>query len=269
MGGVALAMLMLAAACAENRTPTSGPDGGAPPVSLDCLPNLDHRIDADELTPAVGVPARYLVSSGETPVDLAGEPSGDGARVWDFSADVAGDRKITLAASPLASHAFSDAFPGGQLAVPLDADATLYQILSTDDNALYLHGVASADETTVLAYDAPVPLYRFPLLPGDAWTVTGTISGGELDGLPYVGTDTYQIAVDAVGRVDLPHLSFEQALRVSTLVTTEPAAGGVTVTRRQTSFLFECFGEVARATSRPNEPAADFSVAAELRRFSL
>ena len=35
----------------------------------------------------------------------------------------------------------------------------------------------------------------------------------------------------------------------------------------QISFLFECFGEVARATSQPNETNQDFTTAAEVRRF--
>jgi hypothetical protein len=67
----------------------------------------------------------------------------------------------------------------------------------------------------------------------------------------------------------LPHLTFTDAYRVRTKVTVEPAVGGVTVTRRQVSFLFECFGEVARATSRDDEALEDFTQAAEVRRFSL
>jgi hypothetical protein len=31
--------------------------------------------------------------------------------------------------------------------------------------------------------------------------------------------------------------------------------------------MFECFGEIARATSQPNETNDDFTTAAELRRF--
>jgi hypothetical protein len=37
---------------------------------------------------------------------------------------------------------------------------------------------------------------------------------------------------------------------------------------RQDSYLFECFGEVARATSQPNETSDDFTTAAEVRRFT-
>jgi hypothetical protein len=45
-----------------------------------------------------------------------------------------------------------------------------------------------------------------------------------------------------------------------------PAAGQTQVTR-QVSFMFECFGEIARATSLPGETNDDFTTAAEIRRF--
>jgi hypothetical protein len=41
------------------------------------------------------------------------------------------------------------------------------------------------------------------------------------------------------------------------------------VGKRTTLFLFECFGEVARAESRPDEASPDFTTAAYLRRFAL
>ena len=63
-------------------------------------------------------------------------------------------------------------------------------------------------------------------------------------------------------------LTFTQAMRVQTNVTAEPAVG-LPVTRRQAGFVFECFGEVARATSRDNETQDDFTAAAEVRRLGL
>jgi hypothetical protein len=48
----------------------------------------------------------------------------------------------------------------------------------------------------------------------------------------------------------------------------QPSAGASTV-RRQTSFFFECFGEVARAVSRNGETQDDFTSALELRRLGL
>jgi hypothetical protein len=225
---VALAAAALAAACADNRTHLDADAGAAPPNEFSCLPNLDGRITADELRPATGVEVAYLIGE-DRDVDLSGPD-------WDWTEDAAGD---SLA------------------------------IYAQDDDALRLLGIASATpDQTLLAYDPPVALHRFPLADGDAWTESGQV-GGTLNGLPYRSEDTYEIEVDGTGALALPHLAFTQAHRVRTLVTIVPAAGGVTVTRRQVSFLFECFGEVARATSRDGETAEDFTFAAEVRRFSL
>jgi hypothetical protein len=38
-------------------------------------------------------------------------------------------------------------------------------------------------------------------------------------------------------------------------------------TQRQVSFLFECFGEIGRATAQPKETNDDFTTAAEIRRL--
>jgi hypothetical protein len=258
---VALAAAALAAACADNRTHLDADAGAAPPNEFSCLPNLDGRITADELRPATGVEVAYLIGE-DRDVDLSGPD-------WDWTEDAAGETKRSFAAAPLAGHWFAADFPGGQLTAPLDTAGDSLAIYAQDDDALRLLGIASATpDQTLLAYDPPVALYRFPLADGDAWTESGQV-GGTLNGLPYRSEDTYEIEVDGTGALALPHLAFTQAHRVRTLVTIVPAAGGVTVTRRQVSFLFECFGEVARATSRDGETAEDFTFAAEVRRFSL
>ena len=79
---------------------------------------------------------------------------------------------------------------------------------------------------------------------------------------------TDETKVDATGLLALPYITFSQTLRVKTLVTVEPIAGAKT-TRRQVSYFFECFGEVARIASANNEPAEDFTEAAEFRRLGL
>ena len=79
---------------------------------------------------------------------------------------------------------------------------------------------------------------------------------------------TYTISDDATGEVILPDLTFTQAHRIRQKVTINPAAGQTVVTY-QTSFYFECFGEVARATSQVNETNPDFTTAAEVRRLGL
>jgi hypothetical protein len=71
----------------------------------------------------------------------------------------------------------------------------------------------------------------------------------------------------ATGQLVLPDFTFTQAHRIDFLVTTVPAAGENVITR-QDSYLFECFGEVARATSATNETNDDFTTAAQVRRFT-
>jgi len=74
--------------------------------------------------------------------------------------------------------------------------------------------------------------------------------------------------VDGAGELVLPDVTFTQALRVRTRTTIEPLVGQST-SQRQVSFFFECFGEVARATSLVDEPLEDFQTALEVRRLGL
>lgn len=125
-------------------------------------------------------------------------------------------------------------------------------------------------------YDGPLPgepteatyaeLLRFPIEPGTSFSAVGTVTDGTFRGIPYAATDTYDISVDAIGELRLPSLTFTQAHRVRTTLTVEPALGEATSVR-QVSYFFECFGEVARATSQPDEPETNFTEAAEIRRL--
>ncbi len=271
--GVLLGAALLS--CSDNRTPqpTHSPyEAGALP-QLSCAPNLDGQIDATELSPALNVPVNYLVSpQGVTrTVDLVGTVDAQGHQTWDFGADYANDQVATIEATGLANKWYSASFPGGTFVTPFDAGDTIEGVYAYNTTAITLLGLASHDSTgpggqTLLVYDPPVTLYRFPLTVGSSYVSVGNISNGMLRGLPYAGKDTYQISVDASGQVTLETYVFTQALRVRTVVTTQPSAGQTVVTR-QTSFLFECFGEIARATSLPNETSDDFTTAAELRRL--
>lgn len=241
---------------------------------LDCVPNLDGKITAREMAAQVGVPVRFLVSpDGATrPVDLQGRPRGD-QFVWDWSAELPTDQVATIEASALDGKWYADRFPDGQFVAAFDLGGSTEAVYSLTDNALRLHGIASAQENpaagqTLLIYDTPVELYRFPIEPGRDWVSVGEVDHGTLRGLPYAGRDIYEVNVDAMGELELPSFNFSQVHKVQTKVTVEPAAGQA-VTTRQTSFLFECFGEVARATSQEGESDPDFSTAAEVRRLGF
>jgi hypothetical protein len=264
------------AGCGENLShPTRDNYVGASVQPLTCVPNLDGQIDASELQAAVGIPVSYVVSPvGQARAyDLAGHVDASGHQVWDLGTDYADDQLARIQAQDVKGSWFADSFPDGQFAAPADAAGRILAVYKHTDEALFALGLASAEEhpaegKTLLVYKDPVALYRFPIAVGKSWSSTGRVQNGLIQDLPYAGVDRYDVSVDASGELVLPDLTFSQVLRVRTTLTTTPAVGAVQV-RRQVSFFFECFGEVARATSALNEPNADFTNAAELRRLSL
>lgn len=266
--------------CQENETPfpEKSPYAATAPAALPCVPNLDGKIEAKELAPQIGITATYLVSPAgkERTVDLSGRTSAAGKLVWQLGVDYADDQVARIAAQLLDGKWYAPSFAGfveNAFVAPIDAGGTTEGVYTYDDSGIYLHGVASAAENppegkTLLVYSAPVRLYQFPLAPGAAWSSTAEVKNGTLRGLPYAGRDTYEMKVDAAGELGLPDFVLAQALRIRTFVRIVPAAGQET-TQRQTSFVFECLGEVARATSRLNEPDEGFTTASELRRLGL
>lgn len=277
IGLLLTAALTASLGCNDNVTPYPTAAGyvAGQPLALECVPNLDGRIDAAELGAALGIPIRYRVSPDgvERNVDLTGIVDADGQRVWDWSEDRADDQLAEVAAAALKNQWFADRFSNGELVIPSDLGGSVMGIYRMDDQALWLQGLASAEEApdegqTLIVYDEPVAVFRFPLEVGRSWTSVGEFKQAQFLGLPWAGRDTYHVAVDAAGVLELPDLSFGQALRVKQTVTLEPAVGP-TSTVLQTSFVFECFGEVARATSRLNEANQEFTIAAEVRRLGL
>ena len=240
---------------------------------LSCVPNLDGVIQETELAAVLGVPVKYLVSPSGTSraVNVAGQTDTQGQLVWDFGTDYADDQVASIVASALQGKWYASSFPNGQFETRFDAADTLEAVYSQDANGLYLQGIASttmspSEGETLFVYETPVTLYQFPLKVGTTWTTTGVVRNGMIRGLQYAGQDTYQGTDAATGQLVLPDFTFTQAHRIEFVVTTVPAAGENIVTR-QDSYLFECFGEVARATSETNETNDDFTTASELRRF--
>ncbi len=273
---IALA-LGLVAGCSDNKTepPNYSDYQGAAPEPLACVPNLDGRIDASEARPAIGVSITYLVSpaGAERAVDLPGIDLGNGRFRWDFATDYADDQAAKIVPAGVSGKWYQASFPPDAFVTPFDAAGSVENVLRQDDNALWLLGVASRDEAppegkTLMVYDSPVELMRFPVEPGGSFISTGTIQKATLRGLPYAGKDIYEVSVDGSGEALLPSLTFTQVHRVRTRVTVAPAVGAST-SRRQVSLFFECFAEVVRATSKPDEPESNFTTAAELRRIGF
>lgn len=270
------AACLLAAACGDNVTPSKRtPYAAGEPAPLTCVPNLDAKIEATELAPAFDTPVSYLVSPAgkDQPVDLVPKPLADGKPRWDYSIDQRDDQVAVISASRIAGKWYAAQFPESAFVAPFDAAGRTEAVYAYDAQSVSLLGLASREPDppegrTLFVYSAPVAIYKFPLSVGVAYTSVGEVKGATLRGLPYAGRDRYEVTVDAVGQLDLPDLIFQQVLRVRTKVTVEPAAGAAT-TQLQVSFLSECFGEVARVTSKTGEKTDDFPVASEVRRLGL
>lgn len=254
-----LAILAVTAGCGVNQTPQ--PDE---PIALpSCVPDRDGVITAAELPLALGATASYYASV-DTPVALAGTDA------WDLSEERASDEVIALGPIALADQWYAADFPGA--AFVTDAGDGLDGVFHQDEQALWLHGTASKEPApaagkTLIVYAQPVPVLRFPLADGLTYQAVGQIDG-TIAGLPFVGADEIAVEVAGEGRLDLPYVRFSPVLRVRTHVVRRPTTGPV-IAKRSTSFVFECFGEVAHADSKLDEQNPDFTTAAALRRFAL
>ena len=256
------AALLFMAACGVNQTPRPNPT----PTLPSCVPNRDGQITAAELPIALGATASYYAGTNRT-VDLAGSNG-----VFDLSTESPDDTVIALGPVQLATQWYADQFPNGQFVV--DAGSGLDGIYHQDDRALWLDGTASHDAMpaagkTLIRYADPVALLRFPLVDGLIYSTTAALTAATIAGLPFNGTDQIDVDVVAGERLSVPYVDFSPVLRVRTHVTRTPSTGTPVISKRTTIFMFECFGEVARAESKQDEPAADFTTAAYLRRFAL
>jgi len=270
-----LASSVALAGCGDNLTVPTHPgyDGGTEGDAgqLSCVPNLDGKVEAAEFKAVLNTPVSYLVGMSRT-VDLAGKKDSQGNLSWVFSQDFSDDGSITISAADLNGRWYQSSFPDGQWVSPSDLAGTIDGVYASDDQAVYLLGLASTAENppagkTLLVYDTKVAVYRFPLEPGASWTSVGHVTKATVGNLPYSGTHTYQIADDGMGQLALHSLTFAQAHRIRTTLTITAPAGPSTTVKRQTGFVFECFGEVTRATAALNEPNDNFTTAAELRRL--
>jgi hypothetical protein len=252
-----IAALLLLVACGTNETPQ--PTDAL--VLPSCVPNRDGQITADELPIAFGAQLDYYVSTN-IGVALTGS-------VIDLSQERATDTRAALGPQRLGAQWYAASFPNGQFAV--DAGSGLDGIYHQDDRALWLDGTASQAESpkTLIRYPDPIAVVRFPVVDADAFTSTGQITDGVISDLPFIGSDKVDIDVTAIDRLDVPYVQFSPVMRVREHVTRTPSTGTPVVTRRTTIFLFECFGEVARAESNQDEPNPDFTTAAYLRRYRL
>jgi hypothetical protein len=251
-------VIAVAAACTTNQTPQPEPL----PVLPECIPNRDGVITSAELPVAIGATLTYYVGTNRTIAQTG--------TTWDYSAELGDDDVVAFGPAALKDQWYASSFPAGQFVV--DAGGGLEGIYHQDAQALWLDGTASHDSAmatrTLIVYPQPIAVLRFPVAAGDTYTTRATLAGVTINGLPFNGSDEVTVTVVGAGLLAVPYVELSPVLRVTVAVSRMPTSGPST-SRRTTLFLFECFGEVARAESKADEPSADFTFAAYFRRFAL
>ena len=255
-------ILIALVGCGTNLTPQPDPE----PTLASCVPNRDGEITVDELPIALGATVAYYARSGDVTV-----PAFTGLD-WKLDEEIKNEPVALVGPVALKDQWYAGSFASGQFVV--DAGSGLDGIYHQDDQALWLDGTASQDESpaggkTLIHYATPLPVLRFPIDDGDTYATTSALADSTIAGLPFVGTDKLEVEVTGEGRLAVPYVDFSPVMRVRTLATRTPSTGTPVVTKRTTIFMFECFGEIARAESTTNEPSAEFTKAAYLRRFAL
>ena len=222
--------------------------GSLPP----CVSNNDGVISAAEFPFAIGVPAQFLVAEGPISIPQAlieGEVSSDlGGRRWDFS-DLSFDTEhpIDLQVESWGGQWFASEFSDATLIAPLSADDQILGPLRVEGNEVILLGSVSREEDpaegkTLLIYQEPVALYRFPIEEGQQYEASSQAHNGVLQGIPTALEDKYFFEISARGTLVLPQLILENTLRVTVRLQRTLLTGSV----QQINYLFihECLGEV-------------------------
>jgi len=266
-----IVLCAFASACLGDPDAPTMSDGGfvsVPDSATSCQSNNDGVFQRSELPLAIGATARYLQNPDgtEAMVDPVGQDSPEGT-AWDFTSTAGAP--VDLPISSLGGTWYENSFPTATYATYTDLPSKTLGIFRLTSTALELMGYASeVPHQTLLIYDMPVALVRFPLKQGDGWVTTGHIVNGTFNKLPIAETDTYKISVDAKGVVVLPYLRVTNTLRVR--VELDQALPGGTVTHTiQLLYFRECVGEVGRMVSKAGETNANFTSAAIFRRLAL
>lgn len=264
----------------DGGTPPVDEDAGVPPVGDDAGPTGpgpvvdDGVLQASELPLALGVQIRFVEAASDAgvPVDLQGQAAADGVVEWRFDQPLPGDARITVEAEPLDGKWFADAFPDATYTAKL-GDGAAYGAFARDETGVRMLGVASvAEDETLLTYDQPLEVLRYPLSLGATWTST-VESSGRFEGNDfYRSTDSYETTIDAAGRVITEAGAFD-VLRLRVLQTVEVPVPFYPFLLEyrwvRYSFVTACYGEVAHVDSAEGEEDVVFDTAARVRRIGL
>jgi len=238
-------------------------DAGVGEAGPACTGDGDGQIDFSELRFTVPASAATATATDVT-VDLAGKLEG-GVRQWDLSA-IPTSGSGTIDVGPLPAWAASKA-PAATYASELTADygtftkTSLLGAFRVSSAALQLVALISeAPDHTLVTYDEPLDMLRFPLRTGLSFT-TEALGTGSSDSIPWGYPESYTVEVLQRGRVRIhPKLALDALLlRVGHTVYNTPLLDPFKLfpLRRDTAFLFvvECYGTVAKliAASDPGD----------------
>lgn len=272
---VALSLLLIGLSACPGPDPLI-PDSGDFQILGDSLTcgNNDGRIELDELLFQVGASADYRVNPPGTlaTVDNQGRME-QGTQVWDHSS-------IDGMVAPVRVESvdntwYATRFPDASFAIGQDVKAETLEVVRLDRSAgkLLLLGLVSRKANdTLMIYKPAIEIMRFPLQKGLKFTSVGEVENGTLNGLPIATRDTYEIEVNAEGKVILPSLEMRRTLRQQVKVRIE-TVGQKVVHALQYQWFHECFGEIVRSVARPTTdgtpPSPSFDKAQEYRRLSF
>ncbi len=258
----------------ETAVDTARPDPGTVKT---CIANNDGRIDADELPVALGAAPSFTANGYGTvvDVDVDGVDTADG-RVWDFT-DGPTDVTTSMYVKAPGGYWFEPLFPGASFVSPLSAqDPSVLGVYQADTKGVRLMGIASEEENgptgkTIVVYDSPVPLFEFPLVLNNVYSVKSSFKDALLYNVPNAGQETYKTTVDAVGTLKLPAFTLKNTLRLRIevsqkfVVSTSPDP----IPSIQYLWVHECLGEAARISSPVGTTDPHFKQAKEFRRIGF
>lgn len=260
---------------ADDDPTTAGPG---------CVPDHDGVVTRAEAPIAAGYVANFLVTTDVGDYSTWAECAAPDGCGWDL-VDVPGSTTEQLSETlPPDGHWFSDqpAFADATYVAAMGevdlgflfidiCNQTQLGIWQATDDALLLLGMASdtADGDTLLVYDPPLPFLQFPLEQGATWQ-TDTHAKGPFCGswVDYDIAQTLTASVDAVGSVITPYGTFEDVLRVNTLLERHLGVGVLPTKVRTHTFVAECFTTIAAIVSQEGEGAAEFDAVSEVRRLT-
>jgi hypothetical protein len=245
---------------------SAGDDGGS-----GCVPDDDGVVTREELPMLAGLYASFLIAENVT-MTTGGVAQPDGSTDWDFSAALSGDHTVQITTDALAGQWFASKYPGATYTSKLSDTETLLGVYQGTASALDLLGVVTptnASPETEVSYSPAAEILAVPMQMGSTWQSSSNVTG-TLDGVLSDYTEKYVSSVDAHGSLKVPYGTFD-VLRVQTTLTRTIDA---TIETTQTmTFVAECFGPVARLTSKTTTypeavPGDAFTAVAEAWRLT-